>query len=413
MHSQAPIARQDPASIAATIRAFYERHPYPGHVEGLDAYCATAAQAPGKRAEHHLLWPARPFREDHAVLVAGCGTMQAVKRAIRWPRARVTGIDISEASLAQARELKVRHRLDNLELRRLPVESAAELGREFDEIVCTGVLHHLPDPDAGLAALRQVLARDGAMQLMLYAPYGRAGVYMIQDYCRRLGIGSTPADIRDLTEVLRLLPNDHPLWPLLQASPDFRYDAGVADALLNPKDRPYSVPQLLAFVGDNGYRFGRWLRQAPYLPHCGAAAASPHFARMAALDPAEQYAAMELFRGDMVRHTAIIHRDDAPADLAEIDFRDGAWLDCIPVRMAETVCVEEQLPPGTAGVLINRRHTDRDIYLPVDAAGREAYAAIDGRSSVRDLLSAHPPTDGSLFFERLWRHDQIVFDASR
>lgn len=413
MHNQAPIAQQDPASIAATIRAFYERHPYPGYVEGLDAYRATAADAPGKRAEHHLLWPARAFREDRAVLVAGCGTLQAVKRAIRWPQARVTGIDISESSLAQARELKARHRIDNLELRHLPVERAGELGAEFDEIVCTGVLHHLPDPDVGLAALRGVLAGDGAMQLMLYAPYGRAGIYMIQDYCRRLGIGNAPEDIRDLTAMLRLLPNDHPLWPLLQSSPDFRYDAGVADALLNPQDRPYSVPQLIAFARDNGLRFGRWLRQAPYLPHCGAMATSPHSARLAALDPAGQYAAMELFRGDMVRHTAILYRDDAPAGMETIDFDGQSWLDHRPLRMAETVCVEEKLPPGAAGVLVNRRHADRDIYLPVDAAGRATWLAIDGTRSVRELLQAHAPTGGSRFFEQLWRHDQIVFDASR
>ena len=412
MHSQATIAGDVPESLAATIRAFYERHPYPGYVEGLDSYRATAAEAPGKRAEHHLLWPARAFRENHAVLVAGCGTMQAVKRAMRWPQARITGIDISGASLDQARAIKAQYRLDNLELRQLPVEHAGELGMEFDEIVCTGVLHHLPDPDAGLAALRGVLARDGAMQLMLYAPYGRAGVYMLQDYCRRLGIGSTPGDIRDLAAMLRLLPNDHPLWPLLQASPDFRYDAGLADALLHPRDRAYSVPQMLAFIDANGLRFGRRLGQGPDLPRCGAPATSPHAARLAALDPAGQYAAMELFRGDMVRHSAIVHRDDAPAPVRPVDFSDDAWLDWRPIRLPATVCVEEKLPAGVAGVLVNRRHSDRDIYLPVDRATRQAYLAIDGAASVRGLLQRDAAAGGRGFFAQLWRYDQVVFDAT-
>ena len=411
MHHQARVEPESTA-IAETIRAFYERHPYPGYVEGLEGYRAHADDTGAKRAEHHLLWPARPFREDHAVLVAGCGTMQAVKRAIRWPQARITGIDISAASLAQARELKERHRLDNLQLRQLPVERAGELDAEFDEIVCTGVLHHLPDPDAGLAALRGVLARDGAMQLMVYAPHGRAGIYLLQDYCRRLGIGSTPAEIRELADVLRLLPEDHPLWPLLQHSPDFRYDAGIADALLNPQDRPYSVPQLHAFIGGNGLRFGRWLRQAPYLARCGAPARSPHAARLAALEPAAQHAAIELFRGDMVRHTAIAYRDDAPHDLGTVDFGGEAWLDHRPLRLPGAVCVEEKLPPGAAGVLVNRRHTDRDLYLVVDAAERATHAAIDGTARVRELLSRHRPTDGPRFFERLWQHDQVVFDAS-
>ncbi len=75
-------------------------------------------------------------------------------------------------------------------LRQLPLESVAELDRTFDKIVCTGVLHHLSDPEAGLRSLRSVLKADGAMHLMVYAAYGRTGVAMMQEYCRRLGIES-------------------------------------------------------------------------------------------------------------------------------------------------------------------------------------------------------------------------------
>ena len=81
-------------------------------------------------------------------------------------------------------QLKRKYNLTNLETRQLPIEGAAALGRSFDLIVCTGVLHHLADPDAGLRALRSVLKPEGAMYLMVYAPYGRTGVYMLQDYCR-------------------------------------------------------------------------------------------------------------------------------------------------------------------------------------------------------------------------------------
>ena len=73
--------------------------------------------------------------------------------------------------------------------------------RYFDLIVCTGVLHHLADPDAGLRALRSVLNPKGAMYLMVYAPYGRTGVYMLQDYCRRLGIGTSEQEISELMAV--------------------------------------------------------------------------------------------------------------------------------------------------------------------------------------------------------------------
>ena len=67
---------------------------------------------------------------------------------MREPDAHVTGIHISEASLGHTREPQ---RIFGLDLHRLAIEEAGKLGRTFDEIVCTGLLHHLPDPDAGFA----------------------------------------------------------------------------------------------------------------------------------------------------------------------------------------------------------------------------------------------------------------------
>ena len=63
---------------------------------------------------------------------------------------------------------------------------------------------------------------------MVYAPYGRAGVYMLQDYCRRLGIGWSEREIHDLAATLKALPPDHPLVPLLRDSPDFAQRAAVS-----------------------------------------------------------------------------------------------------------------------------------------------------------------------------------------
>ncbi len=128
------------------VSAFYEAHPYPPPVDDLDAYRRAWDDA-RRRAESHLFWPAEPYRDDRSILVAGCGTVQAAHYALRWPGARVVGIDVSANSIAHTRELKRRHALDNLELHQLAVENAAELGQTFEQVVCTGVLHHLSDPD--------------------------------------------------------------------------------------------------------------------------------------------------------------------------------------------------------------------------------------------------------------------------
>src|SRR5271154_569503 len=271
--------------VAQQVSAFYERHPYPPPIDSLERH-KTRWNDDRRRADARLFWPAEPYRDDRSILVAGCGTTQAAHCALRWPRAQVIGIDVSAKSIAFTLGLKRKYALDNLEVRQLAVERAGELGQGFEHVVCTGVLHHLPDPDAGLRALREVLEPTGAVHLMVYAPYGRAGVYMLQDYCRRLGIRPTAAEIGDLAASLKALPPDHPLAPLLRTSPDFADKAGLADALLHPQDRSYSVPQLLAFLDRAGLAFGRWVRQAPYLPWCGELALTPHHSRLAELPAA-------------------------------------------------------------------------------------------------------------------------------
>jgi SAM-dependent methyltransferase len=398
--------------VAQEVKAFYERHSYPPPVDDLERY-RQQWNDDRRRADVHLFWPDRPYRDDRTILVAGCGTSQAARYALRWPRAKVIGIDVSATSIEQTELLKRKHRLDNLDVLQLPVERAAELRRCFEHVVCTGVLHHLPDPDAGLRALHDVLEPDGAMHVMVYAPYGRAGVYLLQDYCRRLGIGTSSQEIKDLAASLKALPPDHPLIPLLRHAPDFRTEAALADALLHPQDRAYSVPQLFNFLAAGGFRFGRWLRQAAYLPQCGALSSTPHQPLLTRLPAEEQYAAVELFRGSMVRHSAVVYRNDRP-NPDSINFTGDAWLGYVPIRMPDTICVQEKLPPGAAAVLINRNHTYTDIYLPINAQQKELFDAIDGKRSIGEIASDTAQRNiARVLFEGLWQYDQVVFNASQ
>jgi SAM-dependent methyltransferase len=401
----------DASGVAQAVSAFYESHPYPPPLDDLDHYRGLWTDE-RRRADACLYWPTEPYRDDRSILVAGCGTSQAAKVALRWPRARVTGIDVSATSIEETGKLKRKHRIENLELQQLPVERAAELGRSFEHIICTGVLHHLPDPNRGLRALRDVLEPEGAMHLMVYAPYGRAGVYLLQDYCRHLGIGTSATEIRDLAASLHALPPDHPLVPLLRNAPDFRTEAGLADALLHPQDRAYSVPQLLDYLGDAGLELGRWVRQAAYLPQCGALASSPHQPLLRRLPVNEQYTAVELFRGTMVRHSAVVHRRDRPSHPC-VSFAGDTWPGYVPVRLPDTIIVQDRLPPGAAAVLINKSHTYTDIYLPLTAQQKKLFEAIDGKRTIAEIAPQVAQREAArVLFEGLWWYDQIVLDAS-
>jgi SAM-dependent methyltransferase len=395
------------------VCAFYTSHPYPPPVENLDRAVDEWQDANRHRAEYHLLWPDRPFREDLDILVAGCGTWQAAKYAVCRSAAGVTGIDVSAPSIACTETLKRKYKLKNLELRRLPIEDVESLDRRFDLIVCTGVLHHLAHPDAGLRALGAVLKPDGALQLMVYAPYGRSGIYMLQEYCRRLGIGTSPGELNDLISALEALPAHHPAVALLRYARDSRDRHALADALLNPRDQSYSVDQLFDFVERNGLVFGRWQMQASYLPQCGAVSTTPHGARLRAMPEREQYAAMELWRGTIAHHSAVIHRSDASGLRGTYALSPGD----VPLRRPSTVCIRERLPAGAAAVLLNRGHLHHDLFVPLSEEEKRMFDAIDGRRTIAEIVEVagrHVEWRRvRALFDRLWWYDQVVFDTSK
>jgi SAM-dependent methyltransferase len=408
--------RSNIAAVAEQVRAFYERMPYPAPFTSLDEHRDLYKNPDRRRAHYHLMWPTEALRGDLDILVAGCGTSQAARYALREPDARVTAIDISDTSLRCTRELQQKYGLENLELHQVSIEAVGELGRTFDQVICTGVLHHLPDPDAGLRALRDVLRPQGAMHLMVYALYGRTGVYMMQDYCRLLGITATDADLRALGDVLQKLPPTHPIAGILRGAIDVNHPDALADALLHPNDRAYTVPQLYAWLERCGMCFDRWVEQAPYLARCGMVAKTPHAERLARLPAPLQYAAVELLRGTMFRHNLIAYRDDRSGAAQPIDFVGEGWRAFVPIAVPWTVCVRERVPPGSVAVLINRAHSFTDLVLTVDAFENRLLGAIDGKRTLAEILSVAGDRDDKRalgFFQRLWQYDQVVFDASR
>jgi hypothetical protein len=250
------------------------------------------------------------------------------------------------------------------------------------------------------------------MYLMVYAPYGRSGAYMIQDYCRKLGVGTSKEEIDALTVMLKNLPQHHPLVAMFRGAREALEADALIDALLNPRDRAYSVPELLAFLDRNDLKLGRWYWQAAYLPQCGTFGETPHAPRVAALPEHEQYAVMELWRGLMTIHSLVVHRKDMSGD-NKVCFDDEQYLKYLPIRLPWTICVQDRLPPGAAGALVNQTHVFSDLFVMLDAPEKQLFDAIDGRRTIAEIIEAVPGSSGFArkFFEKLWWNDQVVFDT--
>jgi hypothetical protein len=124
---------------------------------------------------------------------------------------------------------------------------------------------------------------------------------------------------------------------------------------------------------------------------------------------------MELWRGTMTAHSVVVYRSDASEGEAKVRFDEDCWLRFVPLRLPWTQLVQEPLPAGAAGVLLNKSHPYRDLILVLDAQEKRLFDAIDGRRSIGDIVDQAAEVDrgrARTLFERLWQYDQVVFDAS-
>jgi SAM-dependent methyltransferase len=210
------------------------------------------------------MWPHKRNVEKLDILVAGCGTNQAAYYACRNPNWNVLGIDLSDSSLAHQKKLKEKHNLSNLRLEKLDLTRIKSLGLDFDFITSTGVLHHLPDPDKGLEALKSVLRPEGVINLMVYGTSLRLGVYMMQEVFHTLGFKQTKADVDIVRSTIDSLHPDHVLKRYMKIAYDLKYDAGMVDTFLHPQDRSYSVKEVFSFTRRAGLEFLNWCDPSEY-----------------------------------------------------------------------------------------------------------------------------------------------------
>jgi SAM-dependent methyltransferase len=255
----------------AELSAQYEAYPYPAR-DPRDEGKRLITGSPSHLDEvNHYLFAGRlDHRRELRVLVAGGGagdgTVQiAQQMADAGNPGRVRYLDLSVASRRIAEARAAVRKLDNIDFHTGSLLDLTE--GAFDYIDCCGVLHHLPDPAAGLKALAARLAPGGGVGLMVYAPYGRTGVYAMQDALRMLTDGLEPKEKVALARrVLAAAPKSNWLLNNPYISDHRGPDADLYDLLLHSCDRPFSVPELAELAATAGLAITALIAPAAYDP---------------------------------------------------------------------------------------------------------------------------------------------------
>jgi SAM-dependent methyltransferase len=107
------------------------------------------------------------YAAGHTVLEAGCGTgAQTVPLARNSPQARITSVDVSELSLAQAGMALRAEGLSNVTLQQADIFDLPFAPGSFDHVFVCFVLEHLSRPVEALSALRKVLKAGGTITVI-------------------------------------------------------------------------------------------------------------------------------------------------------------------------------------------------------------------------------------------------------
>lgn len=260
------------------VQAQYEAYPYPARdpaAEKTRLIVGSPSNLP--ELNHYLFAGRRDFARPFRALVAGGGTGDAAIMLAQQladasgpggEAGEVVYLDLSAAAreIAEARA-EVRG-LGNITFRTGSLLDLPDLGLgTFDYVDCCGVLHHLEDPPAGLAALAAMLAEDGGIGLMVYAPYGRNGVYPLQDMLRQLAGDLPLAERVGLAKrLIAGLPETNGFRRNPFLGDHRRGDAELVDLLLHARDRAYTVTELADLVAGAGLTPVALVEPARYRP---------------------------------------------------------------------------------------------------------------------------------------------------
>jgi SAM-dependent methyltransferase len=390
-----------PGDADDPVLAQYEAYPYPAR-DPRDEAKRLITGSPSHLAEvnHYLFAGRRTFAAPFRALVAGGGTGDAAIMLAQQltdeagsgsAAGEVVYLDVSQAA-RQVAEARARARgLTNVRfvtgsLLDLPVLG---LGR-FDYVDCCGVLHHLADPAAGLAALVAALAEGGGLGLMVYGALGRTGVYPLQQALSDLGAGLPLAERLGLA---RRLLADLPATNWFRRNPFLgdhkRSDAELVDLLLHARDRAYRVAELVALLTAAGLAPVAFLEPLRYDPASYLGDAKL-LARLAGLTWTQRAALAEALAGNMKTHVVYA----APSATAAGRIAQPDRPEAVPLLIEDDGPAMAEAVGRSLSLTANFDGVKRRFVLPRLAPA--ILARIDGRVSLGAIHQALQALDGAL-----------------
>jgi SAM-dependent methyltransferase len=240
--------------VSRRVREQYEQNPYPRWVKLEPPREPTTLEHWLRQTLPSATFAPLSARNGIDILVAGCGSGQNPITAARTlAGARVLAVDLSLASLAHAQRKTRELAIDTIDYAQADILKIGSIGRQFDFVDTTGVLHHLGDWQAGWRALLEVMRPGGVMRLGLYNERASASVVAARAFIAARQYGSTPHEIRRCRQ--DLLAAGDPLLAHVAEYQDFFSTSECRDLLFHVQEHRLMLPQIKAFLTAHDLRF--------------------------------------------------------------------------------------------------------------------------------------------------------------
>jgi hypothetical protein len=237
-------------------------------------------------------------------------------------------------------------------------------------------------------------------------------VYLLQDVFRRLGVRQDADGVALVKDTLSSLPETHYARHFLTWSSRSEDDAEIVDTWLHPRDRAYSVADVLEFVRGNGMCFHTWIDNGKY------SADNLKTGRLLerstrALPPEQQWSIVEAVTLTIQKHIFLCCAPQRDPGGYTISFSGDHWLDYVPVRHPKSG-VRQNPEPGAKLVDVSREH----IEFSLSRGAAALLFSADGKKTIHEILDdkifASIPTDQKTenarrFFERMWTAGHMFF----
>ena len=234
--------------VSQRVRQQYEENPYPRWVN-------VAGQIEPIALDQHMRnkFPTAAFTplgktESFDILVPGCGTgWQSTGVVQAYQGARVLAVDLSLSSLCFAKRMTPSPLAARIEYLQGDILKLGAIGRSFDMIDVTGVLHHMADPIEGWRILLDLLRPGGIMHLGFYSELGRRDVVAARAFIAERGYAATSVDIRRCRQDLLKTP-----LGIIARFTDFFSTSECRDMLFHVQESRMTIPAIKAFI--DGHR---------------------------------------------------------------------------------------------------------------------------------------------------------------